>query len=204
MARKIRARDILRMAAGGLSGWAIADALGVSCNSASATLAAAEHEGISWGRGADGRLRGLRAAASRKGGGDPAPVGRPCGGLHAVLRHGGSPRDRASRYPGLKQAQDSPRLRSPRHVAPPSSRTHGEGSRSGTVPRRNIDGAERRYRAPGQTVPDIAISDVLKHAITHFQKWVYSMGQRCSVSCGSIFSRLFIAWAGVSRVWPWG
>lgn len=108
MARKIRARDILRMAAGGLSGWAIADALGVSRNSASATLAAAEHEGISWGRGADGRLRGLRAAASRKGGGDPAPVGRPCGGLHAVLRHGGSPRDRASRYPGLKQAQDSP------------------------------------------------------------------------------------------------
>lgn len=48
MTRKIRAKDILRMAAGGLSGRAIADALGVSRNSVGATLAAAEHERLSW------------------------------------------------------------------------------------------------------------------------------------------------------------
>ena len=48
MANRIRAKDILKLDASGLSGRAIATSLGVSRNSVSATLAAARREGLEW------------------------------------------------------------------------------------------------------------------------------------------------------------
>ena len=48
MANRIRAKDILKLDASGLSGRAIATSLGVSRNSVRATLAAARQEGLEW------------------------------------------------------------------------------------------------------------------------------------------------------------